>query len=312
MIPFRNPLEVAYSLKQRNGFLPAKSCLLWLRHVLDAENASRGVPRAIVSFDALLKDWESVASSVGSQLRVSWPRLGAVAEVEIERHLNVRLRHHVLAPEQLAARPEVIDWVKEAYGSLVRLTVAPDHKASLAQLDRIRDEFERASRAFGTALADGEMELASRDAEIVNVTASRDALARHISDLRNDQQRLSEAAESAAANLREELQGALAMHSAERQKTAELAERLSDVERAERNAAEEARQLAAERKTLQRQVSELSHEQQRQQENAAAAATRAKEALEAPRLQRYRRSGRGLRSKVIILSISKRPGSLLK
>jgi hypothetical protein len=280
VIPFRNPLEVAYSLKQRNGFLPAKSCLLWLRHVLDAESASRGVPRAIVCFDALLTDWQGVASSVGSRLGVKWPRRGALAEVEIERHLNPRLRHHFFAPEQLAARADVVDWIKETHSSLLRLTVAPDHKASMARLDRIRDEFERGSRAFGAALADGEVELASRDTEIVNITASRDALAQHISDLRDDQQRLSEAAEHATTKLREELESALALHSAEREKTAEIADRLRDAEVAERNAAEEVRQLASEREALQRQVSDLSHEQQQEEANTAAAVARAKEALD--------------------------------
>jgi hypothetical protein len=280
VIPIRNPLEVAYSLKQRNGFLPAKSCLLWLRHVLDAENATRGLPRAIVSFAALLEDWQSVVSSVGSRLGVSWPRRGAVAEVEIERRLSGRLRHHLIAPEQLAARGEVIDWVKESYSSLLHLTVTPDHKSNLAQLDRIRDEFEKASRAFGAALADGEMALTCREAEIVNVTASRDSLARHISDLKNDQLRLSEASENAIAKLREELEGALAMHSAELRKVAELTDRLRDLEEARTAAAQEAQQLASEREVLLQHLTILSDQHQRQRDEMETAAAAAKEALE--------------------------------
>ena len=49
-MPVRNPLEIAASLKRRDGFLATNSLLLWLRHVLDAENDTRGLPRAIVSY----------------------------------------------------------------------------------------------------------------------------------------------------------------------------------------------------------------------------------------------------------------------
>ncbi|MEJ2124706.1 MAG: sulfotransferase family protein, partial [Alphaproteobacteria bacterium] len=50
VIPFRNPLEVADSLARRNDFSQEKSLLLWLRHVLDAEIATRQLPRAFLSY----------------------------------------------------------------------------------------------------------------------------------------------------------------------------------------------------------------------------------------------------------------------
>ena len=50
VIPVRNPLEVMASLKRRDGFVSAKSCLIWLRHVVDAESATRGLPRAVVTY----------------------------------------------------------------------------------------------------------------------------------------------------------------------------------------------------------------------------------------------------------------------
>ena len=44
VLPVRNPLEVAASLARRNDFDPSLGQLLWLRHVLDAEHATRGPP----------------------------------------------------------------------------------------------------------------------------------------------------------------------------------------------------------------------------------------------------------------------------
>ena len=37
VLPLRSPLEVAWSLNCRDGIRPAHGCLMWLRHVLDAE-----------------------------------------------------------------------------------------------------------------------------------------------------------------------------------------------------------------------------------------------------------------------------------
>jgi hypothetical protein len=141
VIPVRNPLEVMASLRRRNGFVPAKSSLLWLRHVLDAEKATRDLPRAVVTYDALLSDWQEVVATIGCGLGVSWPRRGASADLEIERFLTTRLRHHAMAPEQLAGSTEVVDWVKDAYVAFVQLSLTPEHSASLAWLDRIGAEF---------------------------------------------------------------------------------------------------------------------------------------------------------------------------
>jgi predicted nucleic acid-binding Zn-ribbon protein len=52
----RRPMEVAASLARRDQFAPEKSLALWLAHLADSERDSRGVSRAIVTYDALLAD----------------------------------------------------------------------------------------------------------------------------------------------------------------------------------------------------------------------------------------------------------------
>jgi hypothetical protein len=264
VIPVRSPLEVMDSLRQRDGFISAKSCLLWLRHVIDAESATRGLSRAVVTYDSLLKDWRSVAEALDTQLGVRWPRRGGIAELEIERFLATRFRHHAIACDQLAARTEVVDWVKEASAALVQMSAAPEHKPSMLQLDRIRAEFEKASMAFGVALADVEAELAKRSgllaetqesaeqshrlsdlerrrtvAEAGHAAAAEEArhlrfeleeLGRQLSDTSNEHLRQHSDAEVAAAKLKGELAGVLNTLSAERQKAAEQSERLAAME----------------------------------------------------------------------------------
>jgi hypothetical protein len=181
IIPIRNPLEVAASLKRRNGFNPAKSHLLWLRHALDAENATRGIPRAITSYQSLVEDWQDVIAGLTSQLRLSWPRRSATVDIEIEQFLSAEFKHHVVTPERLVGKPEVVDWVREAYATLTHMTEDAENLTGKAQLDRIRASFDKASAAFGVALAMNEMEVAKRDADVqrlsTDLSTLRDATA---------------------------------------------------------------------------------------------------------------------------------------
>jgi hypothetical protein len=59
IIVFRDPREVASSLKQRNNFQFSKSLLLWLEHVLASERETRDYPRVFISFEKLLADWQA-------------------------------------------------------------------------------------------------------------------------------------------------------------------------------------------------------------------------------------------------------------
>jgi hypothetical protein len=196
-IPLRNPLEIAASLKWREGLIPANIYLLWLRHVLDAEVATRAVPRAFATYDALLKDWQGVAAEIAERLKISWPRRSAMIEVEVETFLAPRLRHHHRTPENLAAKSEVVDWVKKTYLSLVSIADRGDNRADRVRLDAIRDEFNRASSAFGVALTESEAELAKRGAEKAQISAE-------LSTLRDTAGELCRERDGLAAGLAEE------------------------------------------------------------------------------------------------------------
>jgi hypothetical protein len=157
-IPVRNPLEVMASLRGRSELPVGNAALLWLRHSIDAERATRDLPRAVVTYDNLLSDPHGVVASLGARLGVSWPRRGAATDLEIGQFLATRLRHHVATPESLAARAEIVDWVKDAYTALLQLSLTPGHQASKARLDRIRAEFDKASVAFGVAPAESQLD----------------------------------------------------------------------------------------------------------------------------------------------------------
>ena len=153
IIPVRNPLEVAASHKRRDGFPPVKSFLLWLRHVLDAEKATRGLPRAIVTYSGLLDDWRNVVGAVAAKTGLHWPRRSDRAELDIDRFLAEALRHHVVDDAQLSARADIVDWVKVVYRLLRDMAIRRETKDQFGHLDRIHAEFDKACATFGLVLA---------------------------------------------------------------------------------------------------------------------------------------------------------------
>ncbi|MGH6820170.1 MAG: sulfotransferase family protein, partial [Methylocella sp.] len=88
VIPVRSPLEVAFSMRKRDGFSLATGALLWLRHIIDAEFASRALPRSIFTWDQLLWDWRRVAEKSSLELGLPWPHLSDATAHEIENFIG--------------------------------------------------------------------------------------------------------------------------------------------------------------------------------------------------------------------------------
>lgn len=62
VLMLRAPAAVARSIAARDGTTSAFAHLLWLRHMIDAERATRGLRRAVVDFDTMLADWRGAAA----------------------------------------------------------------------------------------------------------------------------------------------------------------------------------------------------------------------------------------------------------
>ncbi len=157
LLPIRNPLEVAASLRRRDGFSTSKSQMLWLRHVVDAEHETRGSKRAILFYDDLLDDWRDTVGEFSRELNVAWPGRSATAEVAIDRFLNHRNRHHALSSENVAHHSDLTQWVKDAYSALKSLRVEAERADAQRHLDEIRSELNRASHALGSVLRSEEL-----------------------------------------------------------------------------------------------------------------------------------------------------------
>jgi GT2 family glycosyltransferase len=194
VITTRNPLEVAGSLKARDGFSATKSCLLWLRHVLDAERNSRGFPRVFVSYEHLLRDWVSTMDRVARELKVFWPRADHEARLKIEDFLSSALRHHSFDYSELQARSDINDWVKQVFEAVSRAATDVEEVDS-ELLDGVRGQLDRADQAYGPLLAQARNEVRAREtardkveSQLTTVAGELAERHRELNSLRTDNQ----------------------------------------------------------------------------------------------------------------------------
>lgn len=90
----RRPSEVAASIETRNHWAPPIGELLWLRHVLEAEAASRALKRATVIYDDLLAAPEVAISVALNRLGVQCESSSADGHGALRRLVDVSDRHH--------------------------------------------------------------------------------------------------------------------------------------------------------------------------------------------------------------------------
>lgn len=92
VLMLRDPYAIARSVAKRDGTTPAYAQLLWLRHMIDAERATRGLNRAMVDYDAMLADWRDAAARLLPLTGGTMPD-GEAADA-IDAFLDPSLRHH--------------------------------------------------------------------------------------------------------------------------------------------------------------------------------------------------------------------------
>lgn len=154
IIALRNPLEVIESLKTRDGMGRANAALLWLRHVLDAEIATRGSRRSVTSYEGLLSDWPRELGRIAEQTAIRFPYSPDEIAPDVEAFLNRKLRHHMRHAEDVLLDPILRGWVSDAYEAMRILVRSPNNARALAQLDDVRESFDRATPTLKSLCAD--------------------------------------------------------------------------------------------------------------------------------------------------------------
>ncbi|MBX3477003.1 MAG: hypothetical protein KF910_05320 [Brevundimonas sp.] len=142
--PIRDPLEVAASLNARNGMDPARAVRLWLRHVLEAERAGRGLPRHLMAWDDFIADWRGQAGLMSQRLGRPLTPTPDQAQA-IDAFLSPDLRRQ----RPGAARPAAL--AARTHAALLALARHGEHPDLHHALDALSAQFDQACALFPDA-----------------------------------------------------------------------------------------------------------------------------------------------------------------
>lgn len=156
VMPVRHPLEVADSLAVRNAMDRGTTVLLWLRHVLDAEAASRGLRRMTCSYSQLLENWSGLARRLEEGLGIVWPRMSAATAEQVDAFIAPDARHARHSEDAILDNPLVSHWIRDTYAILMRWAHDREDSADYSRLDAIRQGFDEAVPVFEMAIRQGD------------------------------------------------------------------------------------------------------------------------------------------------------------
>jgi hypothetical protein len=144
VLALRAPHQVAQSLERRNAILPSYGLRAWLRFTLEAERASRHLPRVVVSFDQLMLDWRTAAMALNRCAGSDMLACTTEAESEVAAFLSADLRH--FAHEDCGCATPVC--VARVYSLFSQWQDRPETGEDHSELDAVRRRLDEASPTF--------------------------------------------------------------------------------------------------------------------------------------------------------------------
>lgn len=133
LLMLRRPAEIARSIASRDGTTSAYAHLLWLRHMIDAERATRGLMRAVVDYDGMLDDCRGTVARIAPLTgRPDWQPNEREAAA-IDAFLDPGLRHHRAAAAELE---EPLAGAVHAVDEGLRGLLVQDDAAARERLDQ--------------------------------------------------------------------------------------------------------------------------------------------------------------------------------
>ena len=143
----RNPLEVAKSLKVRDGFPRNKSLLLWLYYMLEAEQYTRNKKRVAVTYELLLNDWRKTLQIIGKGLEIKWPNPLEKCAFEIENLISGDLKHHSVPTADLSKTLLPESWIVTVLNALIDMNKSKGN--GFSSLDLVSSGLASAEQLFG-------------------------------------------------------------------------------------------------------------------------------------------------------------------
>lgn len=138
----RNPLEMADSLAKRDDIPIEVGLLIWMRHVLDAEAATRGKARAFTNYKALLGNWSTQIEQIEQELGLKFHRKSERVHQEISDFVSDALHHQKRGGEEVQKSPHVAKMVREVFTILEGWIEGRAIEADYERLDQLRHRLD--------------------------------------------------------------------------------------------------------------------------------------------------------------------------
>jgi hypothetical protein len=140
----RHPVDVAASLKARKDgeVEPSLGMLSWLRHILEAEAASRDLPRIFTSYASIIHDWQYFADRAGTAFEFTWPVMARTAQEKISQFVEPSLGHHNSNIDSFLRDPLVPDLFREVLQILEKWVQHDENKDDYVKLDKLHNSFD--------------------------------------------------------------------------------------------------------------------------------------------------------------------------
>lgn len=195
----RDPAEVMASLAKRDRLPAAQVAWIWLRHLLEAEAATRTLPRIVVRYGDLLHDWRAEVERIARTFGLAWPVAPEVAAPAIEAFLEPGLRHGRGNSAAVGVPPRLQAWLDQVGGAFI------DGAVDTAALDAVAKaiaEADALGAPSGSVLRASRLRGIERESTLRWCDAERRGLLAGNADLRENLERHAQNLERHAAELK--------------------------------------------------------------------------------------------------------------
>lgn len=154
IIPIRNPVEVALSLRNRDRFSITRGLMLWLCHVLEAEAATRFRQRVIIDWSNFNKDWRFEIARACGRLDITLSEHDESDYRIIDQFLKKDTAVIFESDSKINFDDPMHDWFYRCYSLISDLAEQDGDLKKFSKLEKLRSSYFYAEQAFRPLIAD--------------------------------------------------------------------------------------------------------------------------------------------------------------
>lgn len=166
VIPLRHPHAVCLSLNRRDAIPYDKAALIWLRHVIEAERATRDLPRVFTGMDDLIAAPGALLDRLAGRFGLRLDLNSAQAEERLAAFVDRTIVHHAANDLDVGKTGSTGQWYLPLWEMLGVAMAGRDEDLDHAALDALYARFDDAVRPFEGYFAQVERSLRTHEAAL--------------------------------------------------------------------------------------------------------------------------------------------------